>query len=127
MTRREFLKGCGAFAVLLAAGWKALPALQKALTPNVGTAVGPLLRDGLAILPDPGGCCVYYQGRAMFKANAAGQRLLQHADGTQTLDEIISETGNTKQASDVAMFFVTLGQAGYLQNVVEVQLFERYV
>lgn len=133
MNRREFLKGAGAFVVLCAAGWRVLPKLSgraesapSASTPGhtVETAVGPLLVNGLNAVATESGAELRYRGETMFTVNEMGLRLLERADGTRTLDGIIEEAGASAVASDAAMFFVTLGQAGYLQNRVEVLLYE---
>ena len=124
MTRREFLKGAGAFVLLCAAGWKALPKLEQALAPTAQTAVGPLLVPGLDILPTGEGGTVSYGGEPLFTVNGTGLALLRCADGARSLDAVIKEAGVAEAASDAAMFFVTLGKAGYLQNRVEVSLYE---
>ena len=47
----------------------------------------------------------------------------KHFDDT-ALDELADSLDETPDPADVASFFVTLGQAGYLQNTVLVNLVE---
>lgn len=124
MTRREFLKGAGAFVLLCAAGWKGLDALEKSLAPSAENAAGPLLQKGLFVAPTASGANVSYGGQLLFTVNETGRKLLALADGTNCLDTIIKESGTEKNADETCMFFVTLGKAGYLQNRVEVRLYE---
>ena len=102
MTRRDFLKGTAGFVLLLGAGFPLarLHSLWKAAPEN---AVGPLLVDGLDLLPAPSGFEVIYQGKTCFIVNSTGAKLLRFANGRYTLD-----------------FYITLSKAGYLQNRVEV-------
>lgn len=124
MDRRDFLKGAGAFVLLCAAGWKGLTELEKSLTPTVDTAVGPLLERGLELTPTLKGADVTFGGQLMFQVNEAGAKMLRLADGGHSLDRIIKEAGMEHAANDASLFFVTLGRAGYLQNRVEVMLYE---
>lgn len=127
MTRREFLKGAAGFAVVLGGGWKALSALGDHLTPTPATAVGPLPIEGLAIVDTLAGADVTLNGELVFTVNESGRKLLALADGARTLDQVIVEAGCADVADSAAMFFVTLGQAGYMQNRVEVLLYENRV
>lgn len=134
MNRRDFLKGAGAFVVLCAAGWKVLPRLagkaeaieaaSGAPGHTVETAVGPLLVTGLTAEHTDAGANIKYRGETLFTVNDMGLRLLELADGKRTLDGIIEEAGAVGVSADAARFFVTLGQAGYLQNRVEVMIYE---
>ena len=54
--------------------------------------------------------------------NAAGAELLRLADGRNRLDEIARKAGLEEQVEDVAQFYLTLGNAGYLENRFEVNL-----
>ena len=119
MTRREFLKGAAGFALVCGAGF-GVSGLAKLLRPAPENAVGPLLADGLELLPLSDGAEVSCQGLSCFTVNAAGARLLRLANGRNTLEAIIARTGMEAQAEAVADFFITLGKAGYLQNRVEV-------
>ncbi len=119
MTRREFLKGAAGFALICGAGF-GVSGLSKLLRPAPENAVGPLLVDGLDLLPLPDGAEVSYQGMTCFTVNAAGARLLRLANGRNTLEYITARAGLESQPESVADFFITLGKAGYLRNRVEV-------
>ena len=119
MTRREFLKGTAGFALVCGVGF-GVPALAKLFRPAPENAVGPMLVDGLDILPLLDGAEVSHQGVTCFTVNAAGARLLRLANGRNTLSAITARTGLEDQAESVADFFITLGKAGYLRNRVEV-------
>jgi len=123
MTRREFLKMAGAFVILCSDGWNALPKLEEALG-SMDSVVGPLLREELSIVPTLDGAHVWYSGRELFAVNQPGYKLLCRGAGRMTLDAIIGEEGMQENVKAVAMFFDTLGKAGYLQNAVEIKLFE---
>ena len=119
MTRREFLKGAAGFALVCGAGF-GVSGLARLLHPAPENTVGPLLADGLDLLPLTGGAEVSRDGLTCFTVNDAGARLLRLANGRNTLEEIISRTGLESQSEAVADFYITLGKAGYLQNRVEV-------
>lgn len=127
MTRREFLKGAAGLVIACGAGFGGAARLAATLTPNAKTAVGPLLVEGLSVLPGAEGADVFKEGRLAFQVNQSGAALLRYADGAHTLEDIISLGGCTEAADKAAMFFVTLGKAGYLQNRVEVKLVEARV
>ncbi|MCL2813443.1 MAG: hypothetical protein FWD23_02465 [Oscillospiraceae bacterium] len=105
----------------------------KQLKENISAA--PILRDGLYIKPSISydnetneiyitGAQVFYNGIKVFTVNELGRRLLIMADGVITINEMINKLDLHKNASDVGMFFVTLGQAGYLKNRIEIKLYE---
>ncbi len=119
LTRREFLKGAAGFALVCGAGF-GVSGLAKLFRPAPENAVGPLLADGLELLPLSDGAEVSYQGVTCFTVNDAGARLLRLANGRNTLEEIVARTGMESQAGAVADFYITLGKAGYLRNRVEV-------
>jgi hypothetical protein len=150
--RRRFLALSGAFVVLCAVGWCALPkpdasspaaTASPTSTPATPTppgatptaapataaadAVGPLLQDGLVIASTASGAEVLHDGEVMFTVNESGRTLLHLANGTKTLNAIIETAGLQDSAVDVGMFFVGLGEAGYLKNRVEIELFENEV
>lgn len=127
MTRREFLKGAAGLVIACGAGFGGATRLATTLTPNAKTAIGPLLAEGLTVMPRDvfeGGADVYIGDKLAFQVNGAGAALIRYADGAHTLDDIIALGGCKHAADQAAMFFVTLGQAGYLQNRVEVKLVE---
>ena len=117
MTRREFLKGTAGFVILCGLGF-GMPELSQALTQE--TVVGPLLKDGLRLVPTGDGAEIRFHGETCFTVNAAGAQLLKLADGSYTLQDMTTLAGLSGQEEAVADFFITLGQAGYLQNRVEV-------
>jgi hypothetical protein len=99
------------------------------------SAPGPILKDGLAIRPRftfdsetvlayPAGADVFQSGELVFTVNEIGRKLLNMADGTVTLDEMAESLELTATISEVGMFFVKLGQAGFLKNRVEIELYE---
>ena len=113
------LKGLG-FRVITDCIHESDYSLYAGNEPAPENAVGPLLADGLELLPLSDGAEVSCQGLSCFTVNAAGARLLRLANGSNTLEAIIARTGMEAQAEAVADFFITLGKAGYLQNRVEV-------
>ena len=119
MTRRDFLKGTAGFVLLCGAGFGASK-LLRAFGPTAETVVGPLLADGLDILPLADGAEISCRGLTCFTVNGPGARLVTLADGRRTLEKIIRTAGLEDQAEAVADFYITLGKAGYLQNRVEV-------
>jgi len=97
----------------------------------------PMLRDGLQIKPAISfkvkdntngvyitGAHAFYNGTKVFTVNELGMELLGMADGMTTVDEMIVKLDLYEQRSDVGMFFVALGQAGYLKNRFEIKLYE---
>ena len=84
--------------------------------------VGPLLRTGINVRKTSEGAQAYYQRLHIFDVDADGAKFLALADGAHTIDDIAARTGKRKEAADVALFFVALGQANYLQNRVEVSI-----
>ena len=140
MERRTFVKGAFGFAVLLAGSGLGAIAAQEAANPKgtllfttptgvAQTAQGPLMCAGIDIIKLADGGIVGTMGEtSLFTVDEAGATLVQLADGTRTIEGIATEAtalvGAPIAASEVASFFVTLGQAGYLQNTVLVNLVE---
>lgn len=106
-------------------------------SPESSTAgiAGPALKKGMTIKPrlmfTHGTDTLYFVGAhvfcgdtEVFSVNETGRQLLEMADGTVTLDEMITKLGLEKTAPDVGLFFVTLGQSGYLENKIEIMLYE---
>lgn len=111
------------------------PEACKAPRTDAAAAVGPILKAGLSIRPMlsledetnvafPTGARVLYNGTEVFTVNEAGRRLLGMADGTVPVVEMVARLGLYETASEVGMFFVALGRAGYLENRVEIELYE---
>lgn len=127
MTRREFLKGAAGLVIACGTGFGALDRVARALDADAPEPIGPMLVDGLKIVPGPDGADVYYGAQKVFVVNAPGRRLLQKADGLHTMDALVQAGGGEVAAERTAMFFVTLGKAGYLRNRVEVTIVEHTV
>ena len=124
MTRRDFLKGAAAFVVSCGLGFSLYRDAHESAgsdLPGTGT-VGPMLKRGLTVTPDQSGAAVSFSGLDCFTVNAAGAELLKLADGRHRLDEIARKAGLEAQMEDVAEFYLTLGNAGYLENRFEVNL-----
>ncbi|MCL2337250.1 MAG: hypothetical protein FWC60_07500 [Firmicutes bacterium] len=100
---------------------------------NIGVA-GPVLQDGLIIRPQftvdlatmsiySSGADVFYQGTKVFSVNETGRQLLSLADGTLSIAEMVRELHLEENDSEAAMFFVTLGQSGFLKNRIEIEIY----
>ena len=124
MTRREFLKGTAGLILLCGTGF-GLKKLDKVLSSSVEDAVGPKLDADLNILQLGSEAEAYLNGKLVFRANDVGAKLLRLADGSRTLEQIIDAAECRGTAGDCVSFFVTLGKAGYLENRIEVNQFER--
>ena len=143
MDRRTFLTGAFGLVVLTAgaglgglSGCSALGAAKAGgvmfTTPATGepeTATGPLMMAGIDLLEVPGGerVAAYYDGTEVFNMDAAGAALVILADGERTIDQITEEAlakGYAAEPVDVALFFSSLCEAGYLRNIVRVSVME---
>lgn len=143
MERRTFIKGAFGFAALLAGSGAAALAAQQGMAPSAPkgallfttadgiaqTAEGPLMCAGIDLVKYDSGTIVGVIGETeLFTVDETGAVLVQLADGTRSIDLIALEAsslvGAPLAAAEVASFFVTLGQAGYLQNTVLVNLVE---
>ena len=143
MDRRTFLTGTFGLVVLAAGG--GLGGLtgcgsgaSKAAggviftTPATGepeTATGPLMMANIDLVEVPGAdrIAAYYEGTEVFNMDAAGAALVMLADGARSIDEITDEAlakGHAAEPADVALFFSSLCEAGYLRNIVRVSVFE---
>ncbi|MCL2332099.1 MAG: hypothetical protein FWC54_01235 [Actinomycetia bacterium] len=128
MDRRTFLKSAGGLvlfgltSVLVRADSSSTPGAS--LT-RASAVIGPLLRDDIVVRRTSAGASAYSSRLHVFDVDALGLKFLALADGTHTIDDIATHCGQKSRAAEVALFFVTLGQAGYLQNRVEVSLVER--
>ena len=124
MTRRDFLKGAAAFALSCGLGFGLYRDGKESAASDqpVSGTVGPMLRRGLTVTPSQTGAAVSFSGLDCFTVNAAGAELLRLADGRHRLDEIARKAGLETQMEDVAQFYLTLGNAGYLENRFEVNL-----
>jgi hypothetical protein len=94
----------------------------------------PVLKDGLVIHPmvefhgethfAASGAYITYNKNVVFKVNEIGRQLLSMADGKTTIDDMIRTLELDDRADDIGMFFVRLGQSGYLKNKVEITVYE---
>lgn len=133
MDRRTFLRG--AFGLVALAGGATLcgVASQATLgqsgdafvTPLVQApdeADGPVMAAGIQLARHGDEVWGVSQGTHLFSVDATGAELVRLADGRHTIDEMAAAAATPLDPADVASFFVTLGQAGYLANTVLVNL-----
>ena len=142
MDRRTFVKGTFGLVMLAAAGGTSMLATTGCsspadaapyfTTPAIGepeTATGPLMMAGIDLVEIPGGrVSAYFENTELFTVDPAGAALVSLADGKRTIDAIAAEAGALGYPCapvDVALFFSTLGQAGYLRNRVLVSIMDR--
>ena len=136
MERRTFVRGAFGLVALVTAG--GLVARQNAglvtrdevfVTPEVDSpelADGPVMAAGIRLVPqDDGIVHGFYDDVRLFAVDECGAELVRLADGSRTIDDLAASLGQAVHPADVASFFVTLGQAGYLQNTVLVNLVEK--
>lgn len=126
MNRRDFLKGTFGLVVACCVGSLGGDGLSRAEGSGTSADVGPHLIDGLSMSKTGGGADLLYGDACVFKVNESGRTLLSYADGRHTIAEIAQKSGTAQTADQVAMFFVTLGEAGYLQSKIEVNIVENY-
>lgn len=110
------------------------PDIAEKPEPEVFAPNAPALRDGLIIRPilsfnsqntiHFSGAHVTHDDMLVITVNEIGRELLSMADGKTTIDEMVETLGLKQNASEVGLFFVTLGQAGYLKNRIEIELYE---
>lgn len=143
MDRRTFLTSTFGLVVLTAGvglggltGCDKLGALKTTgvlfTTPATGepeTATGPLMMAGIDLvdLPDADRVAAYYDGTEVFDMDQAGAMLVMLADGVRSIDDITAEAlakGYAAEPADVALFFSSLCEAGYLRNIVRVSIVE---
>ena len=144
MERRTFVKGAFGLVVVAAGVGLGLAGAQgDDADTGVGTilfetpeaallesAKGPAMLAGIRLVEHEGSSELsgYFEGVELFSVNPIGAALIGLADGSRTIDELAAQAadlmGRPVEAVDVASFFVTLGQAGYLQNTVLVNLYE---
>ena len=86
--------------------------------------LGPKLLDGVCVKINERDAEIFFEDKKMFSVNPDGGKILSLADGRKHMNEIINEAGMEKNASEAALFFVYLGISGYLQNRVEIKLYE---
>ena len=94
------------------------------------TGFRPVMQGGIDLVAgsDPNVYEGYLSTTQLFRVDRSGAALMMLADGTRTIGEIAAQASQTLgepvDAADAAEFFVTLGQEGYLQNEVLVNLLE---
>jgi hypothetical protein len=69
------------------------------------------------------GADVFYEDKQVFSVNETGRRLLELADGFTTLLEMSEHTG-CNDFFEIGMFFQNLYEAGYIQNRIEISIWE---
>lgn len=145
MERRTFIKGAFGLTVLVAGAGLGIAGMRDSVhaddavpaegftTPDNGIpadAVGPVMEGGIDLVAssDPNVYEGYLSTTQLFRVDKSGAALMMLADGTRTIGEIAAQASQTLgepvDAADAAEFFVTLGQEGYLQNEVLVNLLE---
>lgn len=143
MDRRTFLTGAFGLVVLTAgAGLGGVSGCDNSgtskasgllfTTPFAGepeTAKGPLMMAGIDLheIPAADRVAAYYDGVELFNMDAAGAALVMLADGERAIEQIAAEAqakGFAAEPVDVALFFSSLSEAGYLRNVVRVSVME---
>jgi hypothetical protein len=130
MERRTFMKGAFSLALLAAGGlggvfYYQTPQGQPSERPDPNDAYGPLMRRDIVVEPDGTGLFRGIgRGVHLFNVDATGAELIRLADGSRTIEELADGLETPANPADVASFFVTLGQAGFLQNTVVVNLLE---
>ena len=137
MDRRSFVKGAfGLVVVAAAAGAGTLAAGngRQALaepfytTPATGepeTATGPLMMAGIDLveIDSQGSTAAFYEDVELFDVDASGAALVMLADGIRSIEQIAEEAG--AKPLDVALFFSSLCQAGYLRNRIVVSVLDQ--
>ena len=119
ITRRTFLKGaaagCALCVIHLAASRFGLSWKDITAAPHTG----PCLLEGLTRKKGTdGGMLAVWEGETVFSVNREGAALLEKADGSRSLEELCGSSSCSEEA--VADFFLTLAQAGWLQDRLEV-------
>lgn len=134
MDRRTFIQSTFGFVALTALAGVGANAHSTAhsayVTPvvsNPEACVGPVMQPGIELVGNGGVVRGMADNTHLFNVDATGAELMRMADGTRTLDELADVTTTPVNAADVASFFVTLGQSGYLANTVLVNLSENVV
>lgn len=134
MERRTFVQGTFGLAALVLAGGLTSVAISQVgdepgdfVTPETVSpefADGPVMASGIRLTEKDGSAQGYYGDTHLFSVDERGAQLIRLADGSLTIDELAASLDDSVAPADVASFFVTLGQAGYLQNTVLVNLVE---
>lgn len=131
MERRAFVKGAFGFVALAAIGAvAAVPAsnasggVVTAEAAHPEAARGPAMVGGIELVQAGEVVEGRYGVTHLFDVDPLGGELIGLADGSLSIDELASAASVQLNPADVASFFVTLGQAGFLANTVLVNLTE---
>lgn len=146
MERRAFVKGAFGLAVVTAGtglgfgainlyagdAARGIKVLTTAASMAPDVAAGPLMQAGIVLYEQADGVIAgWFEDTQLFTVDQAGAALVSLADGTRSIEGIAAEAGLLMgapvDAAEVASFFVTLGQSGFLQNTVVVNLYETQV
>ena len=142
MDRRTFVAGafglvvlgaCSGTATVSLSGCSTANATPAFTTPATGEpedATGPLMMAGIDVfeLPETGRYTAFYGDTELFNMDATGAALVSLADGKRSIDDIAVQAaalGHTCKPVDVALFFSSLGNAGFLRNLVTVSILDR--
>ena len=119
LTRRQFLKAASGAALYLAV-FRTMDLLSGKPDGQEAAWTGPRVREGLSYREDGESITAYYDGEPVLITNRSGMKLMEMADGSRSLEELMrfEETGKEREA--IADFFLSLGQAGWLSNRLEV-------
>ena len=119
LTRREFLKAAGGAMFYLAVVGSA-GLLSGLSDPKADNWVGPKVRDGLVFREEGEDIRAYYKGEPVLVTNRPGMELIQKADGTRTLEELLRQGEAAQNQEMIVDFYLALGQSGWLENRLEV-------
>lgn len=123
MDRRTFLKCVGGLAVF--ATVPSVVALSSKFSSSQkidDSSLGPIMRADLELRSVGSRYVGYLDESECFEVDKTGAQLVLRSDGTRSIQQLAGQVGLGDQCGEVAQFFVTLGQAGYLANRVEVEL-----
>ncbi len=125
MERRTFIQVVAGASV--ACGLLGFSAVQNWFLLTGGNdLIGPRLIGGLRAEPDGSDYALYYDDRLVFRVNEPGGHLLNLADGVTPFEKIMARA-DLGEPEDIAYFFIALGEAGYLEQHVQVSLVEARV
>lgn len=134
MERRTFVQGAFGLVVLAVGGGIGARIATQPLadedfvtpeTVNPNATDGPVMNAGIKLVSNSDGTVRgEAEGVHLFNVDRTGAQLIRLADGSRTIDDLAASCDEPLNPADVASFFVTLGQAGYLANTVMVNLLE---
>ena len=131
MERRSFVAGAFGLVSLVALGASGLGEVGRGqedvattVAKDPAAARGPVMAAGIELVPAGDTVQGWYKQTHLFDVDAIGAELVRLADGSLSIDELASAGSVELNPADVATFFLTLGQKGYLANTVLVNLTE---